>query len=135
MRIPVHSSVYRMLLWTPFRAQSSDACILFLGHRMSIKQSHWRTLKASLGHAFPDTLRMATGSCMSHVTVMDAHAHTLGDATPHLLACRLQFPKHAYDVLVEGEGYDRSTLRLQEDQARLWKVRALSSFSRHYDRV
>jgi hypothetical protein len=60
MRIPVHLSVYCMLLWTPFRAQSSDACILFLGHRMSIKQSHWRTLKVSQGHAFPDTSLLGT---------------------------------------------------------------------------
>jgi hypothetical protein len=58
--------------------------------------------------------------------MMDAHAAHLRRRHTALPACRLQFPKHAYDVLVEGEGYDRSTLRLQEDQARLWKVRGLA---------
>ncbi|PSC75758.1 putative beta-D-xylosidase 7 [Micractinium conductrix] len=56
--------------------EASDACVLFLGSRMSVSQKRWDTLK---------------------------------------------FEKNAYDVLVEGEGHDRTSLLLTRLQERLWQ--------------
>lgn len=36
----------------------------------------------------------------------------------------LQFQGHQYDRLVEGEGYDRTSLKLLDMQERLWQVGA-----------
>ena len=34
----------------------------------------------------------------------------------------LQFLGHQYDRLVEGEGYDRTSLKLMDTQEKLWQV-------------
>ena len=49
---------------------------------------------------------------------------------PHLAACLPaaclppQPPSNAYGKLVEGEGHDRTSLKLLDTQEKLWKVRA-----------
>ncbi|PRW58847.1 putative beta-D-xylosidase 7 [Chlorella sorokiniana] len=56
--------------------EASDVCVLFLGHRMSTKQSQWQ---------------------------------------------RETFHSNQYDRLVEGEGYDRVSLKLMDTQEKLWQ--------------
>ncbi len=46
-------------------------------------------------------------------------SHNLTQARVCHAPASLQFPKHSYDVLIEGEGYDRTTLKLQKDQVKL----------------
>lgn len=135
--------------------QAADACILFLGSRMSASQKMWTELKVGS--------RAGQGACASCSLRCLCHGQKLLERVPASLPpppalpwrpyppvhravlqprlpqqprqqlCTeqqrlptfcppLQFDKHAYDTLAEGEGHDRTTLLLQAEQEKLWQV-------------
>ena len=70
--------------------------------------------------------RRAAGACLWPLEV-EAHASLFGVLPAELswiprTPAYSQFEKNAYDVLVEGEGHDRTSLLLTRLQERLWQV-------------
>lgn len=99
--------------------EAADVCVLVLGNRMSTKQSQWKKEKVGRAGAGPADEPVGAAGDGQHT----CSASPDPSARPRQCPPPPQPASNAYGKLVEGEGYDRTSLKLLDTQEQLWRVR------------